>query len=274
MKLTVGSDIEFFISTNRDTHPKSIVPGKAVCNFSKDEPYCHQHGRMHWDNLLLEICPDEATTEDEFLVHIKEMMAYAATKAKEKQCQLTPYASAYVSHDLATSETGTVFGCDPDMNAYTRTFQTIDSNMVSNLRTAGGHIHIGLPEAKTMAQKVILAKLCDLYLGIPSVLLDQDRIRRRLYGKAGSFRPKPYGIEYRTLSNYWAFNDRYIKWVYNQVEEIADFFKQVDAEVNSSNDEWKAMLNPEVSAEIAEIINQHDVRKARAHIKLSNIAMP
>jgi len=49
-------------------------------------------------------------------------------------------------------------------------------------------------------------KFIDLFTAIPSVLLDPGeggKARRELYGKAGSFRYTPYGLEYRTLSNYW-----------------------------------------------------------------------
>jgi hypothetical protein len=49
-------------------------------------------------------------------------------------------------------------------------------------------------------------KFIDLFTAIPSVLLDpgeSGKARRELYGKAGAFRYTPYGLEYRTLSNYW-----------------------------------------------------------------------
>jgi hypothetical protein len=52
----------------------------------------------------------------------------------------------------------------------------------------------------------LLAKLMDIMVGIPSVLLDRNPLaaeRRKLYGRAGEYRTPPHGFEYRTLSNYW-----------------------------------------------------------------------
>ena len=42
-------------------------------------------------------------------------------------------------------------------------------------------------------------------MGLPAVRRDSQDKRRKLYGQAGRFRPTSYGIEYRTLSNYWTF---------------------------------------------------------------------
>ncbi len=60
-----------------------------------------------------------------------------------------------------------------------------------------------------------LVKQLDYFLGIPSLLLDKDEERRHLYGKAGAFRPKPYGVEYRVLSNFWLKSPELMRWVYN-----------------------------------------------------------
>lgn len=275
MKLTVGSDIEFFVSSAQSTHPKSLVTGALVCPNPKDEPMALKYGKMHWDNILLEVCPNHAETEEEFVKNVVEMRDNAANKSKNLGCQLTPLSAAYVSHDLAHSDNGLCFGCDPDMNAYTRTLQRPKINPSDTLRTAGGHVHIGT-EAKTIQDQVALAKLCDLYLGVPSVLLDKDTTRRRMYGKAGSFRPKPYGIEYRVLSNFWAFSERHIAWVYNQVEEVVEFYTQMREDLSSGGDkaDWQWLLSPEIGEECSRIINEHDVRKARSHVKFSNVAMP
>jgi hypothetical protein len=73
-------------------------------------------------------------------------------------------------------------------------------------------------------RKVIQA--CDLFLGVPSVLMDNGEMRKQLYGKAGCYRPKPYGGEYRTLSNFWFLNpDKYSDWVWDGVANALGFIE-------------------------------------------------
>lgn len=99
-----------------------------------------------------------------------------------------------------------ILGCQPSLNIYD------DSLIVGapdnlRMRSAGGHIHFDLRSLTTFDQHVqILIKVCDILLGIPSVLLDREprmAERRRFYGRAGEYRTPPYGAEYRTLSNFW-----------------------------------------------------------------------
>jgi hypothetical protein len=60
---------------------------------------------------------------------------------------------------------------------------------------------------------------------------DKDATRRQLYGKAGAFRPKPYGMEYRVLSNRWLDSEPLMRWVYNTLQTaMADAFSGVWAE--------------------------------------------
>ena len=79
-------------------------------------------------------------------------------------------------------------------------------------------------ETKQDPREVI--KAMDVFLGIPSVLMDSGEMRKQLYGKAGAFRPKSYGCEYRTLSNFWTFEDRYIKWVWDNTQRALDAVQQ------------------------------------------------
>lgn len=66
-----------------------------------------------------------------------------------------------------------------------------------------------------------------MYLGVPSVLKDDDTKRRSLYGKAGCFRLTPYGLEYRVLSSYFLSSKATLTWVWSGITKaIIAFNKQ------------------------------------------------
>jgi len=68
-------------------------------------------------------------------------------------------------------------------------------------RFAAGHIHVGYDTSTVPPD--IMAKFLDLSLGLSTLHLDKQGARRQFYGVPGLFRAKPYGVEYRTLSNFW-----------------------------------------------------------------------
>ena len=47
-------------------------------------------------------------------------------------------------------------------------------------------------------------------------------MRRELYGAPGSFRPKPYGMEYRPLSNAWLKNWDSVNTVYSITTRVLE----------------------------------------------------
>ena len=110
-------------------------------------------------------------------------------------------------------------GCDPDYSAY-----TLDLNPTPNqdvtFRTIAGHIHIGWGrnfgiDADYIKLCAVVTKEMDTTLGLASLLFDPDTKRRSLYGKAGAFRPKSYGVEYRVLSNRWIKSIPLMRYVYS-----------------------------------------------------------
>jgi len=84
-----------------------------------------------------------------------------------------------------------------------------------------------------MVRCATLVKQLDCYLGLPSVVWDRDAKRRQMYGAAGAFRPKPYGVEYRVLSNAWLLNEKRMRFVFNQtvkaVNDLISGFRPVDS---------------------------------------------
>lgn len=82
--------------------------------------------------------------------------------------------------------------CSEDFNAYTEDVNPKPQGATTNLRSAGLHIHVGYndPDIPSSLQMI---KYMDQYLGLPSIVVDQDSRRRSLYGKAGCFRITAYG---------------------------------------------------------------------------------
>lgn len=111
-------------------------------------------------------------------------------------------------HNFASSELNMeeayVFGCDPDYDAYdvTDSKRILDTSQLGTLRCCGGHLHLGYNNPYKISPSAV-AILCDMFLGLPSVSYDTQGVRRGNYGLAGLYRPKPYGMEYRTMSNWW-----------------------------------------------------------------------
>ena len=130
------------------------------------------------------------------------------------------------------------------------------------MRTASGHVHIGWGKEMTdhNEQARAAAVQMDFYLGLPSLFYDNDTRRRSMYGKAGCYRLKPYGVEYRTLSNAWLLSRERMAWVFNQVQEG---MKQL----MDGND----LLTKYGS--VADIINNSDKREAKRIIQDAGIAM-
>ena len=100
-------------------------------------------------------------------------------------------------------------GCVPDFSVYARCQKVGIPNFAEHpFVMAGAHIHIGHPSIVNNGDNVeyieAYVKLLDRYVGCLSVMIDrypkESSMRRRWYGDAGTFRFKPYGVEYRVLS--------------------------------------------------------------------------
>lgn len=109
----------------------------------------------------------------------------------------------------ALSPNARMVGCQPSFNYFDKG-ATIEIDMLTyRTRSAGGHIHFGLLNTygpKIMDMRKDLVPLCDIFMGLISVLVDRDprmSERRQLYGLAGEYRLPKHGLEYRTLSNFW-----------------------------------------------------------------------
>jgi hypothetical protein len=106
--------------------------------------------------------------------------------------------------------------------------------------------------------KVEVVKMLDIFQGIVSVAIDDDKTaakRRALYGKAGAHRPKDYGVEYRALGNFWVRSADLVDLMYG----LADRAVALTLEGKSTE-----IIESIGEGEIQRIINTSDKKGAKA----------
>lgn len=237
MKIKLGCDPELFV-TDLQGRPRSaygLVPG------TKESPHKVRKGAIQVDGMALEFNIDPVETEKDWVNNISTVMRElrAATPDKYKFL-VKPSVRFNGNHLRVQPDEAKELGCMPDFNAYTLQ-ENPRPNGNTTLRTASGHIHIGfrddgpIDEEHTM-RCATLAKHLDLFLGMRSLEWDKDKTRRTLYGNPGAIRIKPYGLEYRVLSNAWLEKEKLVRFVYNQTLAcIEDLKTNGSLEVKDSN---------------------------------------
>lgn len=204
---TFGCDPELFIF-GPDGSPVSaegIIPG------SKEEPHKVEFGAVLRDGLAAEFNIDPVDNFRDWNRNIQAVMGQLeAMLPAGHTLKAVPAVRFSEKIFLESSPEALELGCSPDYNAWTGDVNpppSLENDLF--LRCAGGHIHIGWTQDALLSDPQHMLNCCDLvkqldwYLGGWSLKMDENTERRSLYGKAGACRIKPYGVEYRVLSNFW-----------------------------------------------------------------------
>lgn len=231
IEFTIGADPEFFVA--KDGKPISahgLVPG------TKKNPHKVAFGAVQVDGMALEFNINPVKGEAGFLRNLDKVMRQILEMVPDVEYYDHPTAEFGFEYIDAQPVEAKELGCEPDFNAYTKDVNP-RPDVNTPFRTAAGHIHVGWTNGVDRLHPehfeacCTLTKMLDFYLGVPSLLWDEDDKRRKLYGAAGCFRPTHYGMEYRTLSNRWLRSDKpYLrKFVFNNtVEAIKKCFEDPD----------------------------------------------
>jgi hypothetical protein len=230
---TMGGDPEFFVADGKGKIVASdkFFPGKDNPIIMESVLQRGRQNKLFFDGIQAEMA----------FAHnaCREFVAYEIDCCLQEALRRIPPDYSIVARPSAKIPKGIIaeadpearrFGCLPDFNAYTLTTNTPEMDATTHpFRYAGGHVHIGQsspylkkgqPEygmVKTEDGHLETIRMLDLTLGLPSVLLDNSedaKQRRSKYGKAGCFRPTPYGVEYRTLSCFWLKSPALVSLVY------------------------------------------------------------
>lgn len=214
MNILIGADPEIWIVDNKTGKP---ISAEGLFEGTKAAPKKVQGGAIQVDGMAAEFNIDPASDQFEFARNILTVLIELREEIKRNNPDLdfsfsfTPVAYFGSEYIQAQPEHAKELGCTPDYNAYEggAANPTPDADMP--FRTASGHIHIGWGEGLDVADPEHLEACCmfvkqmDCYVGgrVAAIEGKDGHIRRELYGKAGAFRPKSYGVEYRTSSNVW-----------------------------------------------------------------------
>lgn len=261
MAITIGTDPEAFVKTADGT----ITTAIGMIGGSKEAPLPVVGGAVQEDNVLAEFNTEPADTAEGFVAAIGTVIEQLSSILGNVGLSLDFRSSHEYDYDTLAQAgpQAMMFGCDPDLNAWTMEENDAPAAEGATLRTAGGHVHIGYDNPDRL-QSTRVARLCDVYLGIPSVLLDDDTRRRELYGSAGAHRIKEYGVEYRVLSNFWLRSDSLKRWVFNQAASCVEWADQEASITDICGG----------AEEIQRIINTGDKEAAASLVKHLNITMP
>lgn len=254
--LTLGADVEFILR-NKSGNLRSV---EGLIGGTKKDPVWFETGNLQEDNVLAEMAINPAKTKKEWISNLNKLKRTLSAKFKPVNLKIDISASAIYPEELLCTPQAKEFGCSPDYDAWELAIND-PPECNTNLRSAGGHIHIGIPnyDPESVIQAFHLTRWLDIYLGVPSVLLDDDSQRRTLYGKAGSFRPKPYGLEYRTLSNFWVKNNRLMSWVWDQVHKAYEAYLEVGDFPECDEDLIKSTINDSNVESAFKIVQQWSI---------------
>jgi hypothetical protein len=225
--MRLGADPEVFLKKGtKHISVVGLVKGNKWNPFQV--PYLPRGFTLQQDNVALEFGIPPAANKGAFIDYIQEVMR--AGKQHTKLTYSKESCAIFDEDQMQTAEAHT-FGCEPDYNAWTGKANPQPKPGHKFMRSAGGHVHV-----ETQFDKTLTTRALDLYLGVPSVLMDDGEERKQMYGKAGAHRPKKYGVEYRTLSNFWIFSKKHIGWVWDQTERaLTEGFKEYEQDGKLAN---------------------------------------
>lgn len=251
--IMVGADPEFFVKKG-----DKFVSGHNFPCGTKDKPRKTGHGAVQVDGMALELNVKPAFTRTGFVQNFRGVVfdLHNIVSEWDRDCyivaeSIAPFGLEYIQKMPPMVK---ALGCDPDFNAYSLEVNDTPKSETP-FRTGAGHIHIGWAENQEGMEHFFkcaaLVKQLDYTVGLRTLLFDTEPRRRMLYGKAGAFRPKDYGCEYRVPSNAWCQSEELAGLMFDGVIQAIDLLndgRDLDKEtdglarqcIDNNETEWAA----------------------------------
>lgn len=228
MNIKIGADPELFI---QDKKTKRFVSAHEYFPGTKDQPFFVKSGAVQVDGVAAEFNINPVVSSPDFLLNISDvigvMQKMLANQDPDLELRASPTATFTREYFDKLPDDVKTLGCSPDFNAWTEAMNQRPSTE-QPFRTGAGHVHIGFIDNADITDEYFLTtcraivKTLDASLYVMSHSWDDDRTRRSLYGAKGAFRPKPYGLEYRVLSNAFLLSPAVMRYVFETSKHAAE----------------------------------------------------
>lgn len=208
--LTFGCDPEFFLEENG-----KIVGAEKLIDIENGITLpCASYSRIIVDGVQAELNPTSSYCREILAGNIQRCLSQIKTEIATKRPNMKANFSTTVEVNPEEMDTldpkSRMFGCAPSFSVVKEKKPEIDGSTYP-FRSAGGHIHLGARHndpkiLKTLQEYRPMVNVLDILVGNTCVLIDRaegSKKRREVYGRAGEYRTPSYGLEYRSLSNFW-----------------------------------------------------------------------
>ena len=260
--ITIGADPELFLSDNSG----KLIPACGLIGGTKRHPTPMEREGFYIqeDNVAVEFNIPPASNVLDFLDSIQWSLDEIMRRVAILKMAVKPVSVHQFSDDDLKHPQARTFGCEPDFNAWNKGDRNpkIIPTIAGNMRTCGGHGHIGYPEKDDNNFRIRLIQACDWTLGVPSIIMDRESIeRRRLYGQAGCFRPTTYGAEYRVLSNFWLKSRELTQWFYNGLVKAYELVKHSSMSklLDQEGQHIQNMINHDLTIDAKHFIEKYNI---------------
>lgn len=296
----IGADPELFVTSNEDG---LVVPICGRLGGTKEEPLIINHivdrrygveqrrrgmdpvekvgnYAIQEDNVMLEFNVPAYKEPAYFQEAITKMIGVLDTDILPEKGLSLKYEvmHTFKDTDIVKFPQANTVGCLADMDAYVGEGTPrvpFSAAQFGNHRFCGGHLHVQYN--KNNVPPYVFAQFMDLVAELPYLRHDRQKMRRMFYGQPGIYRDKPYGIEYRTLSNFWltrSFRDEYLPNLLNNVYALAQAANERPEALRASYSkiDWGdvAQAIRTENAKMAEEIVEH--ARNRAGVNMSGCA--
>lgn len=241
-EVLIGTDAEFFLLDNTG----SPLSAEGLIGGSKWNKNIHEEGEYttEEDGLACEIGIKPATTAEEFSQRIDK----ALRNVTGRGFNISLNSSEKFDEAVRNTPQGIESGCMPSLDTYRKAVNAPLNHFEDEYRYSGAHIHISFGFSDNEWHKHIDPDLfimsMDHHLGIP-YMKEEGILGNTVhpYRRLGQWRMKPYGAEYRTLSNRWIFSKTTRKDVFNRTKKAVESWdKLTTTQVNNLKSTYYSML--------------------------------